>query len=651
MKIKLVLSIISLASIFILPCKGQTLGAPGLEIVPTFNSAGIYWTPEALPDNPAGEVFYRKQGSSDWLSGLELYLLPREDDNYEYRGSIVNLESATDYEVLVQNDTENQTFSFTTWDDDFKIKKRIQIVPDANGFSTTEGGSQEEGYIVYEPSEGSDSTINAMHLHSVGIDVKHDWVIIRGWKIKGVKNYPIRLHSQQKYAVIEYCEISNWGTLSKNFAVNSNGIFLDGKDLIPSNIVIQYNYFHDPTFDTNNWSEPSDKTSAGNHPNGTQPIWLARTGGKLVIRYNTIAGSEDHYYNDGMGEWRNFGPHGFPYKDSDIHNNYISHCWDNCIEAEGGNINVRIYENFTDSSYAHYGLSNISLGPLYLFRNISFTAHKFPEDFKEGNFLKIGNKLKFDVTTGKEWPAAGRVYIFNNTILQPQINGRNNGITSFATSTGPSNGLIYYNNLMNMSGNISDSYEILPIESNVVFDYNQISGGIVLIFGAHSFFNEAVFDLDHCGYFLENDSQAIDAGKNINNFASDYFGTASDIGAYENGGECMEIGCGFAPVKLPKQANTSTLSNDISQNIMALPFPNPFKDSINISIAVNNSDDLNICLYDSKGQTIIELGRGIISASDITTTFYNISKELQPGIYFIKIANDNLNETFKLVKI
>lgn len=618
----------------------------------TFNSAGIYWTPldtSQTKNYKSGEIYYRNPGEEEWQQGYEIYWLPREDGRSEFRGSLVHLQSGTQYELKLKYREQEFDTTFQTWNEDFKVKKRIQINPVIQTFKTTEGGSIEEGYVVYEPLAGSDSILDAQQLHSYGIEVKHDWVIIRGWKIVNVRNHPIHLYPRANHIVIEYCDISRWGELKKNFAGDSYGVYIDGEDLIPSHIVVQYCYFHDPTYDSNNWSEPNDKTSAGNHPGGTQAFYMLRTGGSIVIRYNTITGSEDHYYNDSMGEWRNFGPHGFPYRDSDIHNNYISHCWDNAIESEGGNMNVRIYNNYTDSSYAHMGLSNITLGPLYLFNNVTNVAHKFPGDTDECAFLKIGNKLKEDVTTHKSWPCLGRAYVFNNTILQPAINGVNNGLTYFTTSSGPGNGTIYLNNIMHMTGNISASLRILSNQNAGIVNHNLYSGGYLEMTGAKNINDTPSYLENTTGFYLKDTSPGYQQGTAIPNFTVGDSGSNPDMGAYQNGSSPIVFGCGYDPITAPGTNNlvSITKQSDVSTTYFNC-YPNPFHDHINININQYNETEIKIGLFNSAGRTL--------ESYNIHFPENFCSKRLQldhlgSGIYFIKLYSKSFIKTYSIFKI
>src|SRR5258706_16465591 len=71
--------------------------ASDVRIVPTYESAGIYWS------NPAGataltgcDVKFKKASDSAWTQGLAMWLDVR---NGECRGSLVSLAPNTDYQV------------------------------------------------------------------------------------------------------------------------------------------------------------------------------------------------------------------------------------------------------------------------------------------------------------------------------------------------------------------------------------------------------------------------------------------------------------------------------------------------------------------------------------------------------------------------
>ena len=70
-----------------------------------------------------------------------------------------------------------------------------------------------------------------------------------------------------------------------------------------------------------------------------------------MIRYNEIPSRNGNYYMDGIGGGDNFSTAGFPWADSDIYGNRVSEVYDDGIEAEGANRNVRIWGNHFDRVY------------------------------------------------------------------------------------------------------------------------------------------------------------------------------------------------------------------------------------------------------------------------------------------------------------
>src|ERR671939_1304548 len=82
--------------------------------IATFESLGIYWSPSSDPGAAGCPLKFRKQGDSAWREALPLWYDAR---NRECRGSIVQLEPATTYEISVAG---NQ-FTARTWSERFPI--------------------------------------------------------------------------------------------------------------------------------------------------------------------------------------------------------------------------------------------------------------------------------------------------------------------------------------------------------------------------------------------------------------------------------------------------------------------------------------------------------------------------------------------------
>ena len=72
--------------------------------------------------------------------------------------------------------------------------------------------------------------------------------------------------------------------------------------------------------------------------------------GNHVIRYNECWSDMEHMFNDIIGGGSNGSFRGSPGPDSDIYGNFVSHCWDDGLEMEGGNRNVRVWDNYISSA-------------------------------------------------------------------------------------------------------------------------------------------------------------------------------------------------------------------------------------------------------------------------------------------------------------
>ena len=278
---------------------------------------------------------------------------------------------------------------------------------------------------MYTAQKGKSALIDANNAYDYNIHVHADvsYVIIRGLTLKGAKKHGIFLDSGVNNIVIENNDISGWGTFdAEGWGVNYQAaVFATrGSSREPvERIIIQRNKMHHPRTDTNSWAEYFNKHNSY-HPRGPQAISLFDSNGGHIIRYNEVYSDINHYFNDGFGGGSNASFAGFPNKDSDIYGNKLSHCWDDGIESEGANTNVRIWGNFIDHTYQKIAIASVSVGPLYIWRNVGLESLKSaiePDtDLNErGAFIKAGGRTRDGV-----WYGNGRTYVFHNTVIQPQ---------------------------------------------------------------------------------------------------------------------------------------------------------------------------------------------------------------------------------------
>ena len=377
--------------------------------VPTFECVGLYWkTPGAGADKVC-EVSYRATGDRDWRPALPLWFDAR---NEEYRGSIVQLRPATAYEIALQlkGTTTRSSVQVRTWSEAFPVGLTVALpVRSGQTLTITESGSP-EGYVVYAPATNSASAvIDVSNAADHCVVVKASWVILRGLTLRNPRIHGVLLGEGVHNVVIEECDISGWGRVMEDGWGKDYDSAIYSKSAAVKRIIVQRNRIHHPRSNSNNWqqSRPAPGKREPSHPEGPQAVCLWDSEGNHVIRCNTVLSDDAHQYNDIFGAGHNFSTRGFPNSDSDIYGNLLSHCWDDAIESEGANCNVRIWGNYITDAYVGVACASSSIGPFYVWRNITGTIRESPGK-TSGAFLKTSDKM-----------GGGRIYVFHNTILQP----------------------------------------------------------------------------------------------------------------------------------------------------------------------------------------------------------------------------------------
>ena len=501
-----------------------------VSLVPTFHCIGIYWSPEQGSADHKVSVKFREEGQKQWHAGLPLRYHPvnTSECKADYRGSIVNLKPATTYDIVLSLEgTDLRTeCRDTTWSETFPVKSTVKV-SDRNTTLTVNQSGRPDAYVLFD---GTDCTIDSGNKDEVGIAVDASYVILRGFTIKNVKQHGIRIFSGH-HIVIEGCDISKWGSEDeKGWGKNYQAcVFSNNKDL--NAVVIQRCKMHHPTWDTNSWAEKHGKST---HPAGPQTVVFWNSEGNHVFRYNECWSDSNHYFNDAMGAGSNAGYRGFPGADSDIYCNYIADCWDDGIEAEGGDQNVRIWNNYIEDVLIPIANAAVSIGPLYVWRNVSGRSYSPPGsswDMTHGPMIKMG------YANGEEW-MTGHMYFFNNTNFQDDNNG--------AAGLGGGGRIIKHcttrNNILHVrredrnSIAVSNSHEVNDFDYDLIsadFPPNHEKNGLK---GIPQYVSKAGFDTEtRMGMFqIAPGSMGIDAGVVIPNFCEMVNGDHPDIGAHES---------------------------------------------------------------------------------------------------------------------
>ncbi|MHB8898656.1 MAG: right-handed parallel beta-helix repeat-containing protein [Thermoguttaceae bacterium] len=531
----------------LLACSRAAETAPGAQTplaIPTFHCLGLYWSPPCGAADRQVLVRFRPEGQPQWQEGLPMRYNPipgTDEDLADYRGSIVHLAPATTYEVRLELAGTSTTASLTatTWSEQFPVGQTVRVESGQSPLEITESGTP-GAYRLYD---GRGVTIDVGHEHDRCVTIDASYVILRGLTLKGAgdaantSSKPIGAVVLQggHDIVVEDCDISDWGRLNPK-----TGFGFDYESAIYSRcetlerLVVQRCKLHHPSFDGSNWHEPKYPT----HSMGPQCISLFNAGGNHVIRYNECWSDMEHMFNDIIGGGSNGSFRGSPGPDSDIYGNFVSHCWDDGLEVEGGSRNVRLWDNYIAQSMMMIGNAADSIGPLYIWRNVCSRSQWKP-DTAGGNFLKMG------YAGGEEW-MTGHMYVFHNTLFS-------------ADEWLPTGGLggsrivkhtVSRNNILQLR---SPNDRVLSSnEQNVDndYDYDLFNGRIPEGTEPHGVRAEpgyaqgAGFDAaSRTGRFqLAPESPGAGAGEPIPNFSQGYTGDKPDMGAHQRGETPMRFG-------------------------------------------------------------------------------------------------------------
>ncbi len=527
-------------------------------VVSTFECLGIYYK---VDSNNLGEckVSYRKSGVSLWKEVIPLWFDERDN---EYRGSIVGLTPNMEYEIRLNCGGKDIELKARTRSDKFPVGKTTYLkggITDETIY-VNESGTSDAWHLI-TPEPGSKTIIDPENFNDNNIVINANYVIIRGLELKNAALDAILIKKGVHDVVIEDCHITFWGRGGGprsfgNTGGSDSAIRAEGET---SRLVIQRNLIENPRGASNDWDT--------GHPAGPQAITLLNSKGENIIRYNEIFSTEDHGYNDAIGGGSNYSFEGSPNRDSDTYGNIISNVWDDAIESEGANMNVRIWGNYIHHTFMHIATAVTSKGPLYIFRNVFGVSRRSHNDPLGQSMIKLGEREPY---------IGGRRYVFHNTALQPK------GVFSVFSSH-PCTNIISRNNIFDCPGPLTGRREP-PISSDL--DYDLFTGiDVVGIYEEHSIRIKpsyitsqklewylfpttkqiiwGVTTTEHDGKKLSVTDKvvtvpntAIDAGILIPGFNDDYKGKGPDLGAFERENPPLKFGryameaSGYAPWEL-----------------------------------------------------------------------------------------------------
>ena len=534
---------------------GLTLPSTNTKSIATFESLGLYWTPPSSPGAAGCTLQYRKAGDSAWKNALPMWYDSR---NNECRGSIVYLAPDTDYQVQfgLPGKQPVAQLAARTWSETFPIAKTVTVPGGSGTLAITEGGTA-SGYVLYTAAAGS--TLDVANGKVNNVTISAPYVILRGFTLKGAQKDAILLQQGAHDVVIEDNDISGWGTYSGTTTADGQKVGTNYESGIRAQeltglvrIVIQRNKIHDPRYGANSWTY--------GHPLGPQAIGFYESpGGNHVFRFNEIYSTAGHYFNDGIGGGWNFSTVGFPHADTDIYGNIIKNTWDDAIESEGGNRNVRIWGNYFDNTMTGVATTVTATGPVYIFRNVHNRSRRLSTvstDQDSGStFSKSGDSGGF---------GGGRRYVFHNTLLQATASGMTWPLGPHTGITGPGvpmTNTMSRNNILQIkktnwaaidpSGGGADDMDYDLYNGNVSVSGAEVNGhvGTPIYAAGHGWTSESG------GLYQQaTNSPGYDRGVRLPNFNDNFTGSGPDVGAAETGRPAMRFGI--------KGATPATSSSD-----------------------------------------------------------------------------------------
>ncbi|MHC4699166.1 MAG: right-handed parallel beta-helix repeat-containing protein [Planctomycetota bacterium] len=517
-------------------------GEENLSAVATYECIGLYFK---SPDAGRCDVRFRASGSSKWQDGYPLVHDPRDD---QYRGSIVGLKPDTTYSIGITLEGTDHDLTCRTKNDRFPIGKTTYL---AAGVRTeplviTESGSA-RGYHLIVPVENSRATIDVGNSEKCTCVIDADYVIVRGVEFRNAAIHGLLIKSNRHDNVVEDCRFAFWGRVGgpKTYGNEGNTDSAIYAERGAGNLTVQRNLIENPRGASNDWDT--------GHPAGPQAITLINSSGGNVIRYNEIRSTEDHGYNDAIGGASNYSFEGSPNRDSDIYGNIIANVWDDAIESEGANMNVRIWNNYIEKTFQHIATACTSKGPLYIFRNVFGESRRTQKDPLGGSMIKTGQRGEF---------GGGRKFVFHNTAVQPK-----GAFHVFSGHVNPNT--VTRNNIFDCPGRLTSSRSVdIPCD----FDYDLFTGmdrGIAR--ERHGIRGNPSFVKSYALEFYPSSTTTtvkwgkvpirrgdrivtltdpvatvrnpiIDSGVKLPNFNDDYAGEAPDLGAFELGRPPIRFG-------------------------------------------------------------------------------------------------------------
>ena len=333
------------------------------EVVPLFHTCSYYVESPARSDLT---VTYRREGGA-WQEAYPPVYVPEDG---MYRGSLVNLEEDTTYQLKI---SDNQALlaqtTFRTWAGQVPIAKTVTLKASTfDGCLTVTESGTPQGWIKITAQPGdvlrNDHNGPLLDLSRV------KYVLLEGMTLRGGLEQVIRVNRCEHIRIVN-CDIAGWGRIGtqrfdldgKFYTDSGRAINWDSAILIRRSVgtVVERCYIHDPVSTANSWYL--------SHPAGPQAVGMGKSP-STVLRYNDFIGSDLHRWNDAVEGEGNFHLDGGFHRDGDVYGNLMCFANDDALEIDGGQTNVRVFDNKFEGCLCGVSIQGCMSGPSYVFRNL-----------------------------------------------------------------------------------------------------------------------------------------------------------------------------------------------------------------------------------------------------------------------------------------
>ena len=346
------------------PVGEERLDPAPFAVVPLFNTCSYYFRTRQRPDL---SVTYCRKGST-WLKAYPPVYV-HEDGMF--RGSIVNLDEDTPYELRISDANGNVLAQeqFRTWCSQVPIGKTITLDEASfRGQLKIKTSGTPNGWVKVIARNGfvlcNDRSRPLIELY------KARYVILEGLTLRGGLKEAIRIEKCLNVRVVN-CDIAGWGRIGtqrfdldgKYYTESGKAINWDSAILVSKSIgtVVERCYVHDPVSTANPWYY--------SHPAGPQAVGMDKSPSS-VLRYNDFIGSDQHRWNDAVEGSGNFHIDGGFNRDGDVYGNFMCFANDDALEIDGGQTNVRVFLNKFEGCLCGVSIQGCMSGPSYVFQNL-----------------------------------------------------------------------------------------------------------------------------------------------------------------------------------------------------------------------------------------------------------------------------------------